>query len=466
MSHNNILLASLVFYAAVMVCTIYYAIRARKSSVFDPIIQMIFFTSLFTIPLPLRAWYTTDIDGDISPYLPLFEPYLPAAVFLTAVSLPIFCIVYYSRASIRLANIIPQVEDLNKTGFRIGTYLLIAASFTLLYQLGKEQGGITQFLLLGYKSSDQTFGQGYLAVGFPWLIVAMMAQFESWVQTRFKPDIIGFAILFVTNMAINVVTGNRGMILYMMIVIIVFWNFRIRRVKLRYFIPIAGVAFIALNILGLTRGSHFSDFGDFVSSTTETANRLSSTEEGGLFYTLTTGEFVVPFETFPQMIRTVGSEDMPPWLGLSLIRAPVFAIPSVFYPDRPLPLTSWYMENFYGGGYLLNEGRAFFFLAEGYLNFGPFGVIVIAALWGLLWGALNIWAKRFSHHPLTVLVLALLVGFMPRCVAGDTTTLFIATTQQSLAGVILIVWFSKLVGFGKVSSRPPGHKQPSRSQLR
>ena len=138
------------------------------------------------------------------------------------------------------------------------------------------------------------------------------------------------------------------------------------------------------------------------------------------------------------MIRTIGVTEWP-WMGWSYLRAPVYFIPSVIFSDRPLPLANWYVENYYGGGYGLNEGRQFYFLAEAYLNFGPIGVLLNGAIWGVLWGALHNWMLRGHDRYGTVAIYALSVGYMYRCISGDLVTLLVGIPQQSISAVAFVL---------------------------
>ena len=127
----------------------------------------------------------------------------------------------------------------------------------------------------------------------------------------------------------------------------------------------------------------------------------------------------------------------PLWFGMSYLQAPIYLIPSAIFPDRPVPLAIWYMTRVFGAGEKLNEGRQFFFLAEAYLNFGAFGVLTLGLAWGVLWGALHQWIRLRGAGLASVLVYAVVVGFMFRCIAGDASTLVAGVTQKSLAPVVL-----------------------------
>lgn len=437
------ILLSIVFYVAVLSLTAAHAFMVRRSSVFEPITLYLFFVTLFALPLPCRAWLTSDIEGNVSPQLPQFAPYIPVALALTALALPIFSAGYYSRFAVSLAVRIPLLPDRGARGSRMSILGLVALSLGLIYVLTEEVGGFLPFLLLGYKSSEATFGRGYLAVGFPWLIVANVALLDRWAEMRKHLDLIMFFGLLAANLAINVLTGNRGLLMYIAVVLVVFIHWRIRPLSLKILMPVAIAGFIALNVMGSLRNSNYDSLDDFFAKTSTSAESVTADSEGGLFYTLTIGEFVVPFETLPQLVATVGVIEVP-WLGLSFIRSPVYLIPSFLLPDRPDALAIWYMNNFYGGSGGLNEGRAFFFLSEGYLNFGPLGVFLVAAAWGIVWGGLHHWMKRGRQRFGTVLVYALVAGFMFRCIAGDVVTLLVGISQQSLLAVALILVLAHL----------------------
>ena len=439
------ILLSVLLYVCAVLAEGTHVFVVRRASVFEPIGQYLLFVSLFSLPLPIRAWMTMEIEGNVSPDLPQFAPYLPVALALTALSLPVFAAGYYSRFARRLGERMPLLAQRSLRGTRAGVLALVALSSVLIYLLTAEIGGLVPFLFLGYKSSEATFGHGYLAVGFPWLLVAMVAMLDRYAVSRQKLDLLGFGVLLLANLAIHIVTGNRVMIMYLAVVLAIFTHFRIRRLSLVLLAPVAVVGFIGLNVIGVIRGSDYETLDDFTEQTLSSAETVGGDDKEGLFYTLTIGEFVVPFETLPQMVRTVGVTEWP-WFGASFLRVPVYVIPSAIFPDRPLPLANWYMKQFYGSGYGLNEGRQFFFLAEGYLNFGPLGVLLLAAAWGVLWGALHRWMQRGRDRFGTVLVYALLAGFMFRCIAGDLVSLLIGTTQQSLVAVALLLVVARLFG--------------------
>ena len=88
---------AIIFYIGALALTASYAFLVRRASLFEPISLYLFFVTLFTLPLPIRACITMEIEGDVSPYLPLFAPYIPISLVMTALALPIFAAGDYSR---------------------------------------------------------------------------------------------------------------------------------------------------------------------------------------------------------------------------------------------------------------------------------------------------------------------------------------------------------------------------------
>jgi hypothetical protein len=220
----------------------------------------------------------------------------------------------------------------------------------------------------------------------------------------------------------------------------VFWHYAIKRVSFKKLFLFCTVSFLALNIVGYLRTSHYTSFADFWTKSSSAYDDTSS-EKGRIFYTLTSGEFVVPFETLPQMIKSVGRE-INPQFGLTYIKDALLWIPNVVFPDRPPTLTHWYMETFYDPGTALNEGKSFFFLSEGYLNFGPIGVFATMLAWGVFFGIVNAYLQNSKGEPGAILLCALTIAFIYRGIAGDVSSLFVALPEQSLSATVIGMWLA------------------------
>ncbi len=438
MDTNSWLYLAIMGYTIVAICLVSFAIVRKGARLFDPFIQCVFFISLFTLPLPIRALISDAIEGDVTEHLPQLKPFLPIAIVYVTVGLICLAIGYYSPLARAVGKLLPHPPIVRRPRVYLGAGIVAAFSIFLIVLLAAAVGGVVAFVLLGYNSSAETFGRGYLAIGFPWLYVASLFLLYRYAIYGKWYDILGFVAAFIVIGAVQLLLGNRSVILYMALTAALYVHYSIKPLSLRALIPLGVVGFLFLNVFGYLRGSKYENFGDFVTRTSETVSRFRETGDlkHGFVYTMTTGEFVVPFETMPEMIRSVGTT-VNPRLGLTFVQAPLFIIPSAIFPERPLPLANWYMAQFYGGGFGLNEGRAFFFMSEGYLNFGPAGVMLLLLAWGVFWGAVREYIRLGRGNPGSGLLAALSVAFIFRGVAGDFISMLVGLPEQSLSGAVV-----------------------------
>jgi hypothetical protein len=438
MNNDDWLLLSILLYLLVAVSTLAYAVRVKKARILDPIIQFLIFLTLFVVPLPLRAYMTKEIEGDITQHLPELLPYMPIAVFMTAVSLPLFTWGYYSRFAERVAARLPRP----RTGRNLLAPFLILGIFSLclVFQLARSTDGLLNFLLLGYGASAEIYGKGHLAIGFPWLFVASMFLLYRYAERRRKSDLGLFVLTLVLLSGVFLLMGARNMIVYMGLTVVLFWHHAVGPISFKKLGAVGFACFLALNMVGYLRTSNYESASDFWRKST-TAYKETSDVKGRMFYTLTVGEFIVPFETLPQMIRSVGN-DIPPEFGFTYIKGALQWIPSVIFPDRPPALTHWYMETFYGEGHGLNIGRSFFFLSEGYLNFGLIGIFATMLAWGLFLGVVSCYLRNSKGELGAILLCALIIAFIYRGLAGDFSSLFVALPEQSLSAAVIGLWIA------------------------
>jgi hypothetical protein len=440
MNNDDWLVLSILFYLLISVSTLIYVVRVKKARILDPIIQFLIFLTLFVVPLPLRAYMTKEIEGDITQHLPEILPYMPLAVFMTAASLPLFTWSYYSRFADRTALRLPRP----RTGENLRASFFVLATFSvfLLIQLARSTDGLINFLLLGYGASAEIYGKGHLAIGFPWLFIASMFLLYRYAVRRRKIDLGLFVAAIILLSVVFLLMGARNTIVYMGLTVVLFWHHAIRPISFKRLAAVGFACFLALNMIGYLRTSNYESASDFWKKSTS-AYRETSDVKGRMFYTLTVGEFIVPFETLPQMIRSVGN-DIRPEFGLTYLKGALQWIPSVIFPDRPPTLTHWYMETLYGEGHGLNIGRSFFFLSEGYLNFGLIGVFATMIAWGLFFGVVDRYLRAANGEPGTVLLCALTIAFIYRGIAGDFSSLFVALPEQSLTAAVIGMWIANI----------------------
>lgn len=438
MSVDAWLLLAIAVNVLVAFAVAFYAVVVRRESWLSPIMQFLLFFELFTLPLPVRALQTLEIEGDVTEHLPQIHAYLAPSVALVTLGLVVFATAYYLPACGRWAAALPQLRLRRERPLYPFVAGICAFSVFLIALLARSAGGIVPFVLLGYGASAEMFGKGYLAAGFPWLFVGSCLLLVRYAAHRQVRDLVLFALAWIVVASMNLVMGNRSAILYQGLVVVIYWNFAVSKVRFVRALPIIVLGFLGLNIVGYLRGAKYESVSDVITRGGASFGRVK--DEGdlhqGLIYTITTGEFVVPFETLPTVMGAGDDQVRPQWGG-TLGNTLSLVVPSALWPERPLPLGNWYMREFYGGAYGSNEGRQFFFATEGWLNFGPAGVLLIMWLWGVLWGILGHYLANPKLDPATALIGALCVAYLPRAIPGDSATLLVAIPEQSLLPLLI-----------------------------
>ena len=94
-----------------------------------------------------------------------------------------------------------------------------------------------------------------------------------------------------------------------------------------------------------------------------------------------------PFSTFITLVKNI-PQNIPfdysaPIKDLSLL------IPTIIYPDRPLPIAKWYAETFHPELFRKGGTTGFYVLGFGYLFAGPMGVFIQLFLFGCLFEYLS-----------------------------------------------------------------------------
>lgn len=100
-------------------------------------------------------------------------------------------------------------------------------------------------------------------------------------------------------------------------------------------------------------------------------------------------DFTVPFSTFVTLVQNIPEninfDYAAPIKDFSLF------IPTIVYPDRPLPYNQWYVKTFEPEIFARGGGLTFYTIGFGYLFAGPIGVFIHL----FLFGALFEWLRKF-----------------------------------------------------------------------
>lgn len=335
------------------------------------------------MPLPIRCLFTRKISGDISPQLIEFIYYIPGALLVQSIFF--MCFSFFYCCALRNAgkkNLkIVRFQYLSGRTFLLAWLIIFIISLLMLRELASNAGGILPMILSGYGVTEQFIGRNHLAIAFDWLSGLSVLLFSFALSKKSKFWILNALGLIIILSICYGIMGRRAALVVLGVAVMVLIHFCYRELKLREIVAALFLGFLVLNLIGLIRGGAYENLENMIEVIFEKNEKNQEEYSNNIFYTLTEGNFAVPFETLPQIMSRWG-DTIAPRIGLTFVHGAALLIPNAIWEDRPLPLSNWYMREFYEINTPMNEGRQFYFLSESYLNFGLMG----AVFWGLILG--------------------------------------------------------------------------------
>lgn len=164
--------------------------------------------------------------------------------------------------------------------------------------------------------------------------------------------------------------------------------------KRRYMLLIIIVAFIATFLI--SGGVRYARSGKSFSENTKEFYEYSLNVKNMTFTDLMWGwsSFNSPFSTFITLIRNIPQNINFDYSAY--VKDFTLLIPTVIYPERPLPYNQWYVKTFDPELFRRGEGKTFYVLGFGYLFAGSIGVFIHLFLFGALFEWLNKFFKKIG----------------------------------------------------------------------
>lgn len=410
--------------------------KKKQRDIFYYVFPILFILTeaLYVLPLSVRSLITIDVEGNISQYLPLFVGYIPFALVMCAGFNFLFTF-SYTFIKLKYKPIkVPESGHRNPISL-VFIFGLLAISFLMIYQLAADVGGVLNLILSGYRVTEILSKSGQYAIAFDWLVAISIATLFSGYATKSRTRIIIGLILIAILVCVFIILGRRGVLVVLLGSAIGGYYISVKKIPLLTLFFIGLFIFIALGFVGLTRGESYEYLSDVITVISSKGDQLSE-DSPSMFYTVTTGNFAVPFETFPQIIRTLGDKFWPGF-GLYSFRALSFFVPSFLWEDRPLPLSNWYMDVFYGETEK-RIGRQFFFLTAPYMDFGPAGVLIFGFVIAWALRIVGRFASIERHDPLVGTFAVLLLANMLNFVSTDTLAFIIVFIKSYGIPLVLL----------------------------
>ena len=237
--------------------------------------------------------------------------------------------------------------------------------------------------------------------------------------------------------------GRRAAIVVIIGSSIMCYNLLYARIRIIYLTVLVSVGFIFLTYVGYLRGQSFDDISTGIESIQQKSDKLSDDGDADIFYTIRTGNFAVPFETFPRIISSSGDNYYFGW-GYYSLSSFFNIVPNFLWETRPISLSNWYMKEFYNVSNL-NEGRQFFLLTAPYMDFGPIGVLFFGFILALIFSQFNRAYKRSSKSTLIITFISLFYGSMMNLISNDILGFFIAFIKGYAFPIIVVLIIKKSI---------------------
>jgi len=179
-----------------------------------------------------------------------------------------------------------------------------------------------------------------------------------------------------------VIGGHRGILVYLFACLIIVFQPYLKRRHIILF-GVISIMFIIV-VSGLVR---FARVGGTFANNLELAYEYMTnvTSLTSLFWGL--DDFTGPFSIFITLVQNIPQNI--PFDYAAYINDLSLFIPTVIYPDRPLPYSLWYVKTFDPETFEMGGGFTFYVLGFGYLFAGLIGVFIHLFLYGTLFECLN-----------------------------------------------------------------------------
>jgi len=234
--------------------------------------------------------------------------------------------------------------------------------------------------------------------------------------------------------------GSRTALAAAACIFLVYYHYRIRKIKLSVLVSLFAVGLVMINIVSVLRSTsdpaQMIDLGmSIISSEDYNVTTLSRSGE------LLTGQNLL------RLIQGINNGESGFAYGGSLLSELLVFIPRGFLPNRPLTLAENFVDTFYPGVLESGGGYGFFFLMEGYWSFGVSGVIVLTMFYGYLLDRFYLWCMNFIGSDAVAILYGIALFPLAMYSIRSGLTISIKTALMNLAPILLIMYLSNIFAY-------------------
>lgn len=410
----------------------------HKRCWYDPLYLYLFFLVIYVSPLSVRYILDLGISGNVTYMYYDLRNIFPFSIVLVSVSNFVFYIAY--RVRFLNLNLLKKYKKKPRyyRFLSLSGIFLFLIGFSIFLYMTSTHGGFLKFILSGYGVTEYFSENPLLATSIPIMFVSGLFFFYAFIETGKKINIFMSFGVFAFLIMLSIVLGRRAEIVSWGLIYIINYTAIYKRIKFSYILVLFVFGFVFLNILGVVRQSNYHDLSNFYERVIDKTSGDGSSSYN-MFYTLVDGQFAVPYEVLPVLMETMEFDEFK--LGSTFFDNVGLWIPRFLWTGKGHGISSWYYHKYYDPSAPPNEGRQFFFLAEGYLNFGVFGVLFWAALWGIIWRYIGDLYKRSSAYGYVnyfgIFVFSVYTGNMLKLQASSLPGIFVVMVKQTILWYVL-----------------------------
>ena len=423
-----------------------------KTKWHSPINVFVVLILLYVSPLTLRYIYDLPIEGNVTEYFYQLKNIYPLALVATTISIVFFYLAYLVAPVLKITKVVINKSERLESKylrFSLAGYFLLFLGVGIFLILSINYGGPLAVILTGYAVTEIFSANPLLGLSTSIVSTSSLFMLFAYRQTNQKKHLINSLIIIIFTMLLLIVMARRAEIATWGMTYLIVYCLLIKHISFKKILPAVLLGFAFLNVLGFARQANYDSISAFNQSFEEQYNNLNQ-DNSGLFYTITTGQFVVPYETVPMLMEKMHSSEMR--YGATLFDIGLQWIPRAFWSDKSYGNGVWYYQKYYDSSALPNEGRQFFFLAEGYLNFGILGMVLWAVLWGVFWKNIYFLVNYSKVTDMSAYIYAVYIAGMIMLMPGDFVSIFVAFPKSYLIWFFLgyiISYLGRVKNYGK-----------------
>jgi oligosaccharide repeat unit polymerase len=241
-------------------------------------------------------------------------------------------------------------------------------------------------------------------------------------------------LLLLAYITTSLLSGWRGQLTFVVLIIVIYFHWKIKAIKIQYLIGAAFMGYVLINTLSIARVS--SNPMEMIAAVLENFDNT-----GLLFLAISQSGELATSTNLLRLISGIESGESQFGYGSILFNQVSAFIPRALLPDRPPIGSELFVQTFYPGVFESGGGYGFFLPQDGYWDFGLTGVFFYSLFLGMLLESLYIWFSNRRQIDFNVLLYAVLYSQLVLAIVRSGT---IGSLKAALIASIplFIIWLS------------------------